>query len=90
MTIRRHQIVLSHILKPISISILLDLVIKLCLIYAPSQQSQEVSGYLTKNASKSALSPVVAHATLHSDSQLFADKLIYLDDYKIGEDPLWL
>lgn len=41
---------------------------------------------------KSALSPVVAHATVAFRSRLFEDKLIYLDDYKIGiEDQLlWL
>ena len=45
-----------------------------------------------KAFSKSALSPVVAHATVAFRSQLFVDKLIYLDDYKIGiEDQLlWL
>lgn len=42
--------------------------------------------------SKSALSPVVAHATVAFRAHLFADKLTYLDDHKIGiEDQLlWL
>ena len=42
--------------------------------------------------SKSALTPIVAHATVAFRSHLFVDKLIYLDDYKIGiEDQLlWL